>query len=160
MMAWVDRTAYMERLWAFEGAQSRLFIDEVQLREGSEKTSNSIRARGGWDVYLTEFELEIRREPEEGLWLTANWYQVCDGDEAFARVRGFLCDTVASGVCEKRQAIARLFVFRRLFLCDFRSKADDRGAHREDCATYSCAHFLYPVDPIGALCLAARAELL
>ena len=160
MMAWVDRTAYMERLWAFEGAQSRLFIDEVQLREGSEKTSNSIRARGGWDVYLSEFELEIRREPEEGLWLTANWHQVRDGDEAFARVRGFLCDTAAISACEKTRAIACVFVFRRLFLCDLRSKADDRGAHREDCATYSCAHFLYPVDPIGALRLAARAELL
>lgn len=29
MMAWVDRNVYMERLWALEGAQSRLFIDEV-----------------------------------------------------------------------------------------------------------------------------------
>ena len=68
----------MERLWALEGAQSRLFIDEVQLREGFERASSSIRARGGWDVYLTEFELEMREEPEEGLWLTANWHQVRD----------------------------------------------------------------------------------
>lgn len=29
MMAWVDRIAYMERLWELEGTQSRLFIDEV-----------------------------------------------------------------------------------------------------------------------------------
>lgn len=35
MMAWVDRATYMERLWALEDAQSRLFIDEVQLREAS-----------------------------------------------------------------------------------------------------------------------------
>ena len=47
MMAWVDRNVYMEWLWALEGAQSRLFIDEVQLREGFEKASSSIRACGG-----------------------------------------------------------------------------------------------------------------
>lgn len=29
MMAWVDRAAYMERLWELEGTQSRLFTDEV-----------------------------------------------------------------------------------------------------------------------------------
>lgn len=28
---------------------------------------------------LTEFELEMREEPEPGLWLTVNWHQVCDG---------------------------------------------------------------------------------
>ena len=78
MMAWVGHTTYMERLWALEGAQSRLFIDEVQLREGFERASSSIRVRGGWNVYLTEFELEMREEPEEGLWLTANWHQVRD----------------------------------------------------------------------------------
>ena len=47
MMAWVDRNVYMERLWALEGAQSRLFIDEAQLRKGFERTINRIRARGG-----------------------------------------------------------------------------------------------------------------
>lgn len=67
MMAWVDRATYMERLWALEDAQSRLFIDEVQLREGFEMASDSIRARGGWDICLTEFELEMREEPEERL---------------------------------------------------------------------------------------------
>lgn len=74
MMAWVDRTTHMERLWALEGAQSRLFIDEVRLREGFEKAGGSIRARGWWDVYLTEFELEMREELEKGLWLTTNWH--------------------------------------------------------------------------------------
>ena len=79
MMAWAGHTTYMERLWAREGAPPpRFFIDEVQLREGFERASSSIRARGGWDVYLTEFELEMREEPEEGLWLTANWHQVRD----------------------------------------------------------------------------------
>ena len=67
MMAWVGHTTYMERLWAREGAQSRLFIDEVQLREGFERASSSIRARGGRDVYLTEFELEMCAGSEEGL---------------------------------------------------------------------------------------------
>ena len=120
------------------GAQSRLFIDEVQLREGFEKASSSIRTRGGWDVYLTEFELEMREEPEKWLWLTANWHKVRDdwradatadgipaarrsrgwhfmlaseaqlgrarhvllgGYEAFAGVRGYLCDSDAIGAC-------------------------------------------------------------
>ena len=120
------------------GAQSCLFIDEVQLRESFEKASSSIRARGGWDVSLTEFEPEMRDEPEKGLWLTANWHQVrddwrldapadgipaarrsrvwsfmlaseaelgrarrvlLDGDEAFARVRGYLCDAAAICAC-------------------------------------------------------------
>ena len=74
MIVWIDRNVYMERPWALEGAQGRLFIDEVQLREGFERTINSIRARGGWDVYLSEFELEMREESEKGLWLTANWH--------------------------------------------------------------------------------------
>ena len=47
MMAWVDRNVYMVRLGALVGAPPRLFIDEVQLREGFEKASSSIRACGG-----------------------------------------------------------------------------------------------------------------
>ena len=70
------------------GAQSRLFIDEVQLREGFGKASGSVRARGGWDVYFTEFELEMREELEEGLWLTANWYQARDDWRAGAPAIG------------------------------------------------------------------------
>lgn len=57
-----------------QGAQSRLFIGEMKLREGFERAINSIRARGGWGIYLTEFELEMREEPEKGLWLTTNWH--------------------------------------------------------------------------------------
>lgn len=48
MMVWIDRNVYMERPWALEGAQGRLFIDEVRLREGFEKAGSSIRARGWW----------------------------------------------------------------------------------------------------------------
>ena len=110
MMTWVDRNVYMERLWALEGAQSRLFIDEVQLREGFEKASSSIRARGGWDVYLTEFELEMREEPEKGLWLTANWRQVRDGRRADAPADGIpaarrsrACPTSWRGCSRKRR---------------------------------------------------------
>lgn len=88
MMAWVGHTTYMERLWALEGAQSRLFIDEVQLREGFERASSSIRARGGWGIYLTEFELKMREEPEKGLLLAANWYQVRDDWRADAPADG------------------------------------------------------------------------
>ena len=36
---------------------------------------------------LTEFELEMREEPEKGLWLTANWHQVRD-DWRARRARG------------------------------------------------------------------------
>lgn len=36
-----------------EGVPNRLFIDEVQLCDGFEKSINSIHARGGWDIYLT-----------------------------------------------------------------------------------------------------------
>ena len=36
-----------------EGVRNRLFIDEVQLCMGFEKATNSIHARGGWDIYLT-----------------------------------------------------------------------------------------------------------
>ena len=110
MMAWVGHTTYMERLWALEGAQSRLFIDEVQLREGFERASSSIRARGGWDVYLTEFELEMREKPEEGLWLTANWHQVRDdwradapGDGIPAARRSRACPTSWRGCSRRRR---------------------------------------------------------
>lgn len=37
MITWADRNVYM----------GRLFIDEVQLREGFGKASSSVRARGG-----------------------------------------------------------------------------------------------------------------
>ena len=112
-MAWVDRTTHMERLWALEGAQSRLFIDEVRLREGFEKAGGSIRARGWWDVYLTEFELEMREELEKGLWLTANWHQVRDDWRAGALADGIpaarrsrACRTSWRGCSRKRRTRA------------------------------------------------------
>ena len=92
------------------GAQGRLFIGEAQLRESFERTSSSICARGGWDVYLTEFELEMREEPEKGLWLTANWHQVRDDWRADAPADGIpaarrsrACPTSWRGCSRKRR---------------------------------------------------------
>lgn len=80
----------------YEGGRTTLF-DTLSFTEGSPFTGANM---------LTEFELEMRDEPEKGLWLTANWHQVrddwrvlLDGDEAFARVRGYLCDAAAIGAC-------------------------------------------------------------
>lgn len=83
----------------YEGGRTTLF-DTLSFTEGSPFSGANM---------LTEFELEMREEPEKGLWLTANWHQVrddwlarralLDGDEAFARVRGFLCDAAAIGAC-------------------------------------------------------------
>lgn len=112
----------------YEGGRTTLF-DTLSFTEGSPFSGANM---------LTEFELEMREEPEKGLWLTANWHQVrddwradapadgipaarrsrgwrfmlaseaelgharrvlLDGDEAFARVRGYLCDAAAIGAC-------------------------------------------------------------
>lgn len=112
----------------YEGGRTTLF-DTLSFTEASPFSGANM---------LTEFELEMREEPEKGLWLTANWHQVrddwradapadgipaarrsrgwrfmlaseaelgrarrvlLDGDEAFARVRGFLCDAAAIGAC-------------------------------------------------------------
>ena len=112
----------------YEGGRTALF-DTLSFTEGSPFSGANM---------LTEFELEMREEPEKGLWLTANWHQVrddwradapadgipaarrsrgwrfmlaseaelgqarrvlLDGDEAFARVRGFLCDAAAITAC-------------------------------------------------------------
>ena len=112
----------------YEGGRTTLF-DTLSFTEGSPFSGANM---------LTEFELEMRDEPEKGLWLTANWHQVrddwradatadgipaarrsrgwrfmlaseaelgrarrvlLDGDEAFARVRGYLCDAAAIGAC-------------------------------------------------------------
>ena len=40
------------------------------------------------DVYLTEFELEMREELEKELWLTVNWHQVRDDWRARGRHPG------------------------------------------------------------------------
>lgn len=110
----------------YEGGRTTLF-DTLSFTEGAPFSGANM---------LTEFELEMRVEPEKGLWLTANWHQVrddwradapadgipaarrsrgwrfmlaseaelgrarrvlLDGDEAFARVRGYLCDSAAIG---------------------------------------------------------------
>ena len=96
----------------YEGGKTTLF-DTLSFTEGSPFSGANM---------LTEFELEMREEPEKGLWLTANWHQVrddwradapadgipaarrarrvlLDGDEAFARVRGYLCDAAAICAC-------------------------------------------------------------
>ena len=120
----------------YEGGRTTLF-DTLSFTEGSPFSGANM---------LTEFELEMREEPEKGLWLTANWHQVrddwradapadgipaarrsrgwrfmlaseaelgrarrvlLDGDEAFARVRGYLCDSAAIGACY-REHVASL----------------------------------------------------
>ena len=112
----------------YEGGRTTLF-DTLSFTEGLPFSGANM---------LTEFDLEMRDEPEKGLWLTANWHQVrddwradapadgipaarrsrgwrfmlaseaelgrarrvlLDGDEAFARVRGYLCDSAAIGAC-------------------------------------------------------------
>ena len=122
-----ERGRMMVRI-EYEGGRTTLF-DTLSFTEGSPFSGANM---------LTEFELEMREEPEKGLWLTANWHQVrddwradapadgipaarrsrgwrfmlaseaelgrarrvlLDGDEAFARVRGYLCDAAAIGAC-------------------------------------------------------------
>ena len=94
----------------YEGGRTTLF-DTLSFTEGPPFSGANM---------LTEFELEMREDPEKGLWLTANWHQVrddwcadapaeaelgrarrvlLDGDEAFARVRGYLCDAAAICAC-------------------------------------------------------------
>ena len=112
----------------YEGGRTTLF-DTLSFTDGSPFSGANM---------LTEFELEMREDPEKGLWLTANWHQVrddwcadapadgipaarksrgwrfmlaseaelgrarrvlLDGDEAFARVRGYLCDAAAICAC-------------------------------------------------------------
>lgn len=52
----------------YEDGRTTLF-DTLSFTEGSPFTGANM---------LTEFELEMRDEPEKGLWLTANWHQVRD----------------------------------------------------------------------------------
>ncbi len=52
----------------YEGGRTTLF-DTLSFTEGSPFSGANM---------LTEFELEMREEPEKGLWLTANWHQVRD----------------------------------------------------------------------------------
>lgn len=59
---------------ADEGGRTTLF-DTLSFTEGSPFSGANM---------LTEFELEMREEPEKGLWLTANWHQVRDGWHAAA----------------------------------------------------------------------------
>ena len=75
----------------YEGGRTTLF-DTLSFTEGSPFSGANM---------LTEFELEMREVPEKGLWLTANWHQVRDDwrADAFARVRGYLCDAAAIGAC-------------------------------------------------------------
>ena len=74
----------------YEGGRTTLF-DTLSFTEGSPFTGANM---------LTEFELEMRDEPEKGLWLTANWHQVrddwradapADGIPAARRSRGSSC---------------------------------------------------------------------
>lgn len=62
----------------YEGGRTTLF-DTLSFTEGSPFSGANM---------LTEFELEMREEPEKGLWLTANWHQVCDDWRADAPADG------------------------------------------------------------------------
>ena len=62
----------------YEGGRTTLF-DTLSFTEGSPFTGANM---------LTEFELEMREEPEKGLWLTANWHQVRDDWRADAPADG------------------------------------------------------------------------
>lgn len=62
----------------YEGGRTTLF-DTLSFTEGSPFTGANM---------LTEFELEMRDEPEKGLWLTANWHQVRDDWRADAPADG------------------------------------------------------------------------
>ena len=62
----------------YEGGRTTLF-DTLSFTEGSPFSGANM---------LTEFELEMRDEPEKGLWLTANWHQVRDDWRADAPADG------------------------------------------------------------------------
>lgn len=62
----------------YEGGRTTLF-DTLSFTEGSPFSGANM---------LTEFELEMREEPEKGLWLTANWHQVRDDWRADAPADG------------------------------------------------------------------------
>ena len=62
----------------YEGGRTTLF-DTLSFTEGSPFSGANM---------LTEFELEMREEPEKGLWLTANWHQVRDDWRAEAPADG------------------------------------------------------------------------
>lgn len=62
----------------YEGGRTTLF-DMLSFTEASPFSGANM---------LTEFELEMREEPEKGLWLTANWHQVRDDWRAEAPADG------------------------------------------------------------------------
>lgn len=62
----------------YEGGRTTLF-DTLSFTEGSPFSGANM---------LTEFDLEMREEPEKGLWLTANWHQVRDDWRADAPADG------------------------------------------------------------------------
>ena len=62
----------------YEGGRTTLF-DTLSFTEGSPFSGANM---------LTEFELEMREDPEKGLWLTANWHQVRDDWRADAPTDG------------------------------------------------------------------------
>ena len=85
---------------ADEGGRTTLF-DTLSFTEGSPFSGANM---------LTEFELEMREEPEKGLWLTANWRQVRDGWRADAPADGIpaarrfrACRRIWRGCSRKRR---------------------------------------------------------
>ena len=84
----------------YEGGRTTLF-DTLSFTEGSPFSGANM---------LTEFELEMREEPEKGLWLTANWHQVRDDWRADAPADGIpaarrfrACRRIWRGCSRKRR---------------------------------------------------------
>ena len=97
----------------YEGGRTTLF-DTLSFTEGSPFTGANM---------LTEFELEMREEPEKGLWLTANWHQVCDDWRAGAPADGIPAARRSRGWRFMLASEAELGRARRVLLADSRAAA-------------------------------------
>ena len=102
----------------YEGGRTTLF-DTLSFTEGSPFSGANM---------LTEFELEMREEPEKGLWLTANWHQVRDDWRADVPADGIpvarrsrACRKNWRGCSRKRRKRAPLKITLGFFVWLFRA---------------------------------------